>query len=106
MGRLEGKVAIVTGAASGIGRASAKLFASQGAAVVAVDRAKEIEDTGKAIKDAGGKAIALTADASSEIVVAKAVDTAVKKFGKLDIMFANAGVSGGGQRPFFELNAS
>jgi NAD(P)-dependent dehydrogenase (short-subunit alcohol dehydrogenase family) len=106
MGRLEGKVAIVTGAASGIGRASAKLFAAEGAAVVAVDRAKEIEETGKAITEAGGRALALTADASSEDDVARVVDTAVNEFGKLDVMFANAGVSGGGQRPFFELDAA
>src|SRR6185312_4167310 len=106
MGRLEGKVAIVTGAASGIGRASAKLFASEGATVLAVDRAKEIEETGKAIKDAGGHALALTADASNEEDVARVVDRAVKEFGKLDVMFANAGISGGGQRPFFELDAN
>lgn len=106
MGRLEGKVAIVTGAASGIGRASAKLFAAEGAAVVAVDRAKEIEDTARAIADAGGRAIAMTADASAEADVAGAVDRAVREFGTLDVMFANAGISGGGQRPFFELDAN
>jgi NAD(P)-dependent dehydrogenase (short-subunit alcohol dehydrogenase family) len=105
MGRLQGKVAVVTGAASGIGRASARLFASEGAAVVAVDRAKEIEETARMITDEGGRALALAADASSEHDVAHAVDTAVKEFGKLDVMFANAGISGGGQRPFFELDA-
>ncbi len=105
MDRLKGKVAIVTGAASGIGRASAKMFAAEGAKVVCVDRAKEVEDTAKAIKDAGGVALAIVADASSEKDIAGAVDTAVKEFGKLDIMYANAGVSGGGQPPFFELTA-
>lgn len=105
MDRLKGKVAIVTGAASGIGRASAKLFAAEGAKVVCVDRAGEVEQTAKAITDAGGTALALKADASSESDVANAVDTAVKEFGKLDIFYANAGVSGGG-KPFFELDAN
>ncbi len=106
MDRLKGKVAIVTGAASGIGRASSKLFAAEGAKVVCVDRAAGVEDTVKAIKEAGGTALAITGDASSEADVVKVVDTAVKEFGKLDIFYANAGISGGGQRPFFELDAS
>ena len=96
---------IVTGAASGIGRASAKLFAAEGAKVVAVDRAKEVEDTVKAIKDAGGTALAINADASNETDVAAFVDRAVKDYGKLDVIYANAGISGGGQPPFFELTA-
>jgi NAD(P)-dependent dehydrogenase (short-subunit alcohol dehydrogenase family) len=104
MGRLEGKVAIVTGAASGIGRASAELFAREGAAVVAVDRAKEIEDTGNAIAIAGGRALAVTADAASEDEVARVIDTAVKQFGKLDAIYANAGVIGTSKR-FLELGA-
>ena len=106
MDRLKGKVALVTGAASGIGRATSKLFAAEGAKVVCVDRAKEVEDTAKAIKDAGGIALALTADASKEEDVAGFVDRAVKDYGKLDVIYANAGVSGGGQRPFFELDAA
>ncbi|HXC56047.1 MAG TPA: SDR family NAD(P)-dependent oxidoreductase [Rhizomicrobium sp.] len=105
MGRLEDKVAIVTGAASGIGRASARLFAAEGAKVVCVDRAKEVEDTAKAIREAGGTALALTADASREEDVAGFVDRAVKDYGKLDAIYANAGISGGGQPPFFELTA-
>jgi NAD(P)-dependent dehydrogenase (short-subunit alcohol dehydrogenase family) len=105
MDRLKGKVAIVTGAASGIGRATSKLFAAEGAKVVCVDRAKEVEDTAKAIKDAGGTALAVLADVSKEEDVAGFVDRAVKEYGKLDIIYANAGVSGGGQRPFFELDA-
>ena len=105
MDRLKGKAAIVTGAASGIGRASAKLFAAEGAKVVCVDRAEAVNDTAKAIKESGGTAIAMIADASSEIDVAHAVETAVKEFGKLDVFYANAGISGGGQPPFFELTA-
>ena len=81
MGRLTGKVAAVTGAASGIGRASAKLFAAEGARVVAVDRAEGVHETVKAIKEAGGTALALTADASQEKDVAHFVDTAYSKAG-------------------------
>ena len=92
MGRLEGKVALVTGAASGIGRASAKLFASEGAKVVAADRAASVEETAKDIRDAGGEAIALIVDAGLEADVARAVEAAVAQFGGLDVCYANAGV--------------
>jgi len=105
MDRLKGKVAIVSGAASGIGRASAKLFAAEGASVVAVDRVDAVNDTVKAIKEAGGTALGLVADVSKEEDAARYVDTAVKEFGKLDAIYANAGVSGGSQPPFFELTA-
>lgn len=79
--RLEGKVAIVTGAASGIGRASAELFAAEGARVIAADR-----EPGDGI---------IEADAGSEADVAGLVGRAVRDHGRLDIFFANAGVSGG-----------
>jgi NAD(P)-dependent dehydrogenase (short-subunit alcohol dehydrogenase family) len=92
MGRLEGRVALVTGAASGIGRATAKLFAQEGAKVVVMDRAPAVEETAKAIVDAGGEAVALTGDAGLEPDVAKAVEMAVTRFGGLDVCYANAGV--------------
>lgn len=95
MGRLEGRVALVTGAASGIGRASALLFAREGARVVAVDRAPEVEDTAAEIRREGKSAIAITADVSSEDDVSGAVDRAIGEFGALDAIYANAGVSGG-----------
>ena len=66
-GRLQGKRAIVTGAGSGIGRASAKLFAAEGARVLAVDRVQEsVETTVAEIINSGGSAIATAADAGSE----------------------------------------
>src|ERR1700749_336817 len=95
MKRLDGRVALIPGAASGIGRASAILFAQEGAKVVAVDRAKEVEDTAATIRKAGGTALAMTADASSEKDVAAAIDRAVSEYGTLDALYANAGVSGG-----------
>ncbi|HEY0940077.1 MAG TPA: SDR family NAD(P)-dependent oxidoreductase [Steroidobacter sp.] len=94
-GQLKGKVALVTGAASGIGRASALIFAQAGAAVVALDRAAEVEDTVAAIRKDNGRAVALCKDSSHEENIADAIDTAVREFGALDVCFANAGISGG-----------
>ncbi len=102
MKRLEGCVALVTGAASGIGRASAILFAAEGARVVAVDRAAAVAETQALIEKAGGTALALEADAASEADVAGAVDKAVSAFGTLDVLYANAGISGG-FKTFLEL---
>jgi NAD(P)-dependent dehydrogenase (short-subunit alcohol dehydrogenase family) len=79
--RLEGKIAIVTGAASGIGKASAALFAREGAKVVAAD-----------VTESEG---VIAADAGNEAEVRRLVDHAVERHGGLDIFFANAGVSGG-----------
>jgi NAD(P)-dependent dehydrogenase (short-subunit alcohol dehydrogenase family) len=104
MNILKNKTAIVTGAASGIGRASAMLFAAEGAQVVVLDRAPEVEATAAAIRAAGGRAIALTKDSSAEKDVAAAVATAVREYGGLDVCFANAGISGG-LVPFLEETA-
>ena len=104
MKRLDGRVALITGAASGIGRASAKLFAGEGAKVLVVDRADEIQDTVAMIKQAGGTVLGLKMDASLEADVSDAVDRAVSEFGTLDVVYANAGVSGG-FRNFLELSA-
>jgi NAD(P)-dependent dehydrogenase (short-subunit alcohol dehydrogenase family) len=101
MNTLQGKIALVTGAAGGIGRASALLFAAEGAAIVALDRAAEVTATAAQINSAGGRAIALIKDSSAEDDVAGAVALAVKEFGALDICYANAGISGG-LVPFLE----
>ena len=95
-GRLAGKRTIVTGAGSGIGRASARKFAAEGAAVLAVDRVKSaIEETVAQIVGAGGKAIGVTADVGAEAEVENFVARAVEAFGGLDAVYANAGISGG-----------
>ncbi len=102
MGRLQGKRAIVTGAGSGIGRASALLFAAEGAQVMVVDKVPDaIEETAEQIKDAGSKAIAVAADAAAEPDVQGFVQKALKELGGIDVLFANAGISGG-LVPLFE----
>jgi NAD(P)-dependent dehydrogenase (short-subunit alcohol dehydrogenase family) len=95
MSRLTGRSAIITGAGSGIGRASALLFASEGARLVLLDRSESVQTTAETIRRDGGDAIALVRDSSQEASVAEAVDLAVSRFGALDICFANAGISGG-----------
>jgi NAD(P)-dependent dehydrogenase (short-subunit alcohol dehydrogenase family) len=104
MGRLQDRTALVTGAGSGIGRATAKLYAAEGARVVVVDRVAAVKDTAKAIRDAGGQATALQGDAGLEADVEKAVQAALSAYGRLDVAFANAGVSGG-YTPLFEMTA-
>jgi NAD(P)-dependent dehydrogenase (short-subunit alcohol dehydrogenase family) len=95
-GRLAGKRTIVTGAGSGIGRASAKKFAAEGALVLAVDRAKAaVEATVGEIASAGGRAIAVAADVGAEAEVEAFISRAVEAFGGLDAIYANAGISGG-----------
>lgn len=95
MDRLKGKVAVVTGAGSGIGRASALRFAQEGASVLAVDReAGNVKETAK-LGGAIGTIIPLEADAGDEEQVKAFVHKAADTFGTLDIIFANAGISGG-----------
>lgn len=93
--RLEGKIALITGAGSGIGRASAILFASEGATLVIGDKSDAVHATAREIEAAGGKVTALQMDAGDEGDVAKMVAAAVGAYGGIDIAFANAGISGG-----------
>lgn len=90
--RLEGKVAIVTGAGAGIGEATASLFAKEGASVCCVDLAETGQKTVQRIKDSGGKALFIKADVSKPDDAKRIVDKTIEIFGKIDILFNNAGI--------------
>lgn len=97
MGRISGKVAIVTGASAGIGLATAKLFASEGGkVVVGARRAEELNELVEQIRSSGGEAVALAGDVRSEDYAKALVALAVERFGRLDIAFNNAGTLGEG----------
>src|SRR6201995_1365753 len=95
MGRLEGKSVIVTGAGSGIGRAASLLFTKEGAKLIAVDRTEGVKETVDQVRKTGGVVEAVMADAGSEKDVIAFIDKAIATHGKLDAIWANAGVSGG-----------
>ena len=91
--RLEGKVAVVTGASSGMGKAIVELYVKEGASVVAVARRKErLDALVESLKDAPGKVIACAGDVSKKEDVENMIDLAVSEYGKLDILVNNAGV--------------
>lgn len=92
-GRLDGKVALITGGASGIGEATVRLFAKEGAKVVVTDvQAEKGRAVVAAIKEAGGEAAFVRADVVREAQAKRMVEFTVKKYGRLDILFNNAGV--------------
>jgi len=93
--RFTGKSIIVTGAASGIGRAAALQFAAEGGQVICGDWSEAVEDTVAAIRAGGGTAESIRIDAGLEEDVIRTVGLAVNRFGGIDVMFANAGISGG-----------
>ena len=93
MGRLEHKVAVITGAAGGIGRESALLFAAEGASVVCVDLNQEaIQAVAQEVTDQGGAAVGVAGDVSRAADCEAMVAVAEQQFGKLDVMFNNAGI--------------
>lgn len=92
--RLKNKVGVITGAGSGIGRATALLFAREGAHIVAVDcNEQQAHQTQSLIDSEGGKCEVLTVDVSQEQQVADAIAKVIKTWGRLDILFNNAGIS-------------
>lgn len=93
MYRLEGRIAVITGTGAGIGRATALRFAEEGAAVVGADVSEAANDeTARLVEDAGGKMVSTTVDVTDDASVAALFRLAEEQFGRVDIVFNNAGV--------------
>lgn len=93
MARLEGKVAFITGAASGIGKEIALEFAREGAKIIIADLNRQgADDVASEIEKAGSKAIGIAVDVTNEAQVEAAAKTAIKTFGNIDILISNAGI--------------
>lgn len=94
--QLDGKVALITGAGSGIGRATSLRFGAEGARVCIVDRNRDgAEETCRLLGDQGSSAKVMLADVTDETQVANAVENCLQAFGRIDILFNNAGILGG-----------
>ena len=97
VGRLEGKVALVTGGGSGIGKATAFAFAKEGEKIVVADRTtKDGEETVAAIRDGGGEAVFVQTDVSQTVDVKSMINTTIESYGRLDCALNNAGIGGAG----------
>lgn len=104
MGKLDGKVAFITGASRGMGRSHAIVLAGEGAAVAALDVGEEdLNETVRQVRELGGQIIGLKADVRSDDEVKAAVDQTIKEFGHIDIVVANAGIIHKSQ-PFWEIS--
>jgi len=91
--RLEGKVALITGAGSGIGRATAEMFSREGAKVAVVDLSPEAgEQTVESIHEAGGDSIFIQADVSDSVDVQRMIASTVERWGRIDVLYNNAGI--------------
>lgn len=95
--RLDGKISIVTGSSSGIGKAIALTFAQEGAAVVVAARRKQLcEQVAARIRERGGEAMAVQTDVTDETQVDRLITETVTRYGRLDVLVNNAGIGGGG----------
>ena len=104
-GRLSGRIAVVTGAANGIGRASALRLAREGAHLAVVDRESEaLQDVWRAIEGLGVPALAITADWTDAVAVGEAFAAIRRRFGRIDILFNNVGQSARERASEFHLS--
>lgn len=104
--RLKGKVCLITGAGSGLGRAAAVRFAEEGASLVCSDISHEaVNETSERISHMGGQALALTVDVANEAEVESMVNDAIDRFRRIDVLYANAGIMGEGRADMLDLDS-